>query len=150
MPAGKVTLAFDYDAAFGDSPSGLYRVKVGDDFYSYRAVMSAIYAPRLAAIGFDPAVGAHKADDLDRQKLRQDLVRPVALQARDEAVRAKLLSAGQAYLAGDMQAVDDAFLAPALLLTVQSGGLALAKSILDKALNSQNSVFCARPSELGC
>ena len=28
LPAGPVTLAFDYDAAFGDSPSGMYHIKV--------------------------------------------------------------------------------------------------------------------------
>ena len=33
VPAGAVTLAFDYDAAFGDGPAGLYRIKVGDDWY---------------------------------------------------------------------------------------------------------------------
>ncbi|WP_213980745.1 M1 family metallopeptidase [Sphingomonas sp. dw_22] len=35
VPAGKLTLKFDYDAAFGDGPSGLYRIKVGDDWYSW-------------------------------------------------------------------------------------------------------------------
>jgi hypothetical protein len=33
--------------------------------------MESIYAPRLAAIGFDPAFGAYASDDPDRQKLRQ-------------------------------------------------------------------------------
>lgn len=33
LAAGKVTLAFDYDAAFGDGPAGLYHIKVGDDWY---------------------------------------------------------------------------------------------------------------------
>jgi len=32
---GKMTLVFDYDGAFGDNPSGLYRIKVGDDWYSW-------------------------------------------------------------------------------------------------------------------
>ena len=35
VPAGKLTLAFDYDAPFGNTPSGLYRIKVGDDWYSW-------------------------------------------------------------------------------------------------------------------
>ncbi len=33
LPAGTVTLVFDYDAAFSDGPSGLFRVKVGDEWY---------------------------------------------------------------------------------------------------------------------
>ena len=35
LPAGPATFAFDYDAAFNDSPAGLFRVKVGDDWYSW-------------------------------------------------------------------------------------------------------------------
>ena len=35
LPAGRVTLAFEYDAAFNDSPAGLFRVKVGEDWYGW-------------------------------------------------------------------------------------------------------------------
>jgi hypothetical protein len=35
VAAGKVTLKFDYDAAFGDGPSGLYRIKVDGTYYSW-------------------------------------------------------------------------------------------------------------------
>ena len=35
LPAGGVTLAFDYDAAFGEGPSGLFRAKVGEDWYAW-------------------------------------------------------------------------------------------------------------------
>lgn len=35
LPAGPVTFAFDYDAAFSDGPSGMFRVRVGDDWYSW-------------------------------------------------------------------------------------------------------------------
>jgi aminopeptidase N len=35
LPAGKLTLKFDYDAAFGSSPSGMYRIKVENDWYSW-------------------------------------------------------------------------------------------------------------------
>jgi aminopeptidase N len=35
LPAGPVTLSFDYDAAFNDSPVGMFRTKVGDDWYSW-------------------------------------------------------------------------------------------------------------------
>ena len=33
--SGNATLAFDYDAAFGDGPAGLYHIKVGDDWYAW-------------------------------------------------------------------------------------------------------------------
>ena len=35
LPAGAVTLQFDYDGAFGENASGLYRVKVKDKWYSW-------------------------------------------------------------------------------------------------------------------
>jgi aminopeptidase N len=35
LPAGPVTFAFAYDAAFGDGPAGMFRVKVGSDWYSW-------------------------------------------------------------------------------------------------------------------
>jgi len=35
LPAGPATLAFAYDAAFNDGPSGLFRVKVGGDWYAW-------------------------------------------------------------------------------------------------------------------
>ncbi|RVU05131.1 M1 family peptidase [Novosphingobium umbonatum] len=35
LPAGVATFAFDYDAAFSDGPAGLFRVKVGDAWYSW-------------------------------------------------------------------------------------------------------------------
>jgi aminopeptidase N len=35
LPAGPVTFTFDYDAEFASGPAGLFRVKVGDDWYSW-------------------------------------------------------------------------------------------------------------------
>ena len=35
LPAGPVTFTFDYDAPFESSPAGMFRVKVGDDWYSW-------------------------------------------------------------------------------------------------------------------
>ena len=35
LPAGPATLAFDYDAPFGDSPSGMYHIKVADRWYAW-------------------------------------------------------------------------------------------------------------------
>ncbi|MDO6414748.1 M1 family metallopeptidase [Sphingomonas sp. BIUV-7] len=110
----------------------------------YRRLISTIYGPMLAQIGFDPAAGAHKSDDPDRQKLRQDLVRMLALTAQDADVRAKLLAASDAYFAGNMQAIDQAFLAPMLALTVQKGGLPAAKTMLERALTSEDAVFRPR------
>ena len=40
LQAGRMTLKFDYDAAFGDGPSGIYRIKVGEDWYSWSQFQS--------------------------------------------------------------------------------------------------------------
>ena len=40
LPAGKATLLFDYDAPFGDSPAGLYRIKVADQWYAWTQFQS--------------------------------------------------------------------------------------------------------------
>lgn len=40
LPAGTVTLLFDYDAAFADGPSGMFHVRVGKDWYSWTQFQS--------------------------------------------------------------------------------------------------------------
>ncbi|MEO6717082.1 MAG: M1 family metallopeptidase, partial [Novosphingobium sp.] len=35
LPAGPVRFSFEYDAAYSESPSGLFRVKVGEDWYGW-------------------------------------------------------------------------------------------------------------------
>ncbi|WP_374942654.1 M1 family metallopeptidase [Sphingomonas sp.] len=114
---------------------------------AYRALMDRIYAPRLAALGFDPALGAHAADTPDRQALRQELVGLVGEEARDAGVRAKLIAAGKAYLAGNTRALDQAFLGDALVMVVEDGGLPAARMLVERALSSQDAVF--RRSALG-
>lgn len=113
----------------------------------YRRLMDGLYAPKLAAMGLDPAAGAYATEDPDRQKLRQDLVALVVSEAGDPAASARLVTAAKAYLAGDAKALDQGYLRAGFSAYVKAGGLPAAKALLDKALSSEDAVF--RGSALG-
>jgi aminopeptidase N len=114
---------------------------------AYRRLMDSIYAPRLAAIGFDPAAGAHGGDAPDKQKLRQGLVGYVVEEGHDAAVSATLEAAAEKYLAGDKQAIDQAYLGVGLETLVVKGGLPAAKKLVEVALASEDPTL--RRSALG-
>jgi len=111
-----------------------------DALPAYRRLLVSVYGPKLAAMGFDPAAGAHAGDTPERQQLRQTLV-SLMTEARDPAVSAKLEAAGTRYLAGDKQAVDQAYLAEALAQVVAKGGMTAAKRLVEIALTSEDPVL---------
>lgn len=112
-----------------------------DALPAYRKLMGALYGPRLQALGFDPSAGAYANDAPDRQQLRQELVSLVAGEADDPAVAARLATAAGRYLAGDHQALDQAFLGLAFSAYVKTGGVQAARGLADKALSSEDTVF---------
>ena len=114
---------------------------------AFRSLIASIYGPRLAGIGFDPKFGAHASDTPDQQRLRQQLVGLMAFDAHDPAVRAKLKAAGDAFLAGDKQAVDPAFRGAALAVVAEDGNLATAQAMIEKGLSSEDADV--RQAELG-
>ena len=97
-----------------------------------------MYGPRLASIGFDPKLGAQAQDTPEQQQLRQRLVGFMAFQAHDPAVRAKLQAAAEAYLGGDTKALDPAFLGTGLAVLAENGGLAVAQTLIEKGLSSED------------
>lgn len=107
----------------------------------YRRMMRRLYGPKLAAIGFNPATGAQASDPPDLQKQRQQLVDLVAIEGRDPAVRAKLITAAKRFLDGDAQALDQAFRPIALTAYAEDGGLPAAKALVEKALASEDALF---------
>ncbi|WP_174296396.1 M1 family metallopeptidase [Sphingomonas bacterium] len=108
---------------------------------AYRALVAAIYAPRLASLGGDLKAGAYAADAPDRQKLRQELLSLLAGEAQDAALRARMAVAANAYLAGDRTALDPAIVAPALGVVLEQGGLPASRTMMARALASEDASF---------
>jgi aminopeptidase N len=104
----------------------------------YRKVMQAIYAPRLAALGFDLKAGAYKNDPAEKQSLRTSLVSIVGLEARSPDVRAKLVAAADAFINGDSQALDPAFRPAALAAAVQERGAPFMTKLRDMMVKSDD------------
>ena len=104
----------------------------------YQAFVRSVYGSRLQAIGFDPRVGAHAQEPPDRQKLRVDLLRFVALEGRDGAVRRRLSEAAAAFLRGDLAALDPALYDVALQAYVQDGDLATTQALFERALSTED------------
>jgi aminopeptidase N len=111
-----------------------------------RRLVSEVRGPQLARLGFDPRAGAHAADDPDTQQRRVALVAELADTAEDAALNAKLAGAVDALLAGDAQALDAAFYGSAFKAWLKPHGLAGAKTLMEKALSSEDPVL--RPALL--
>jgi hypothetical protein len=105
---------------------------------AYRKLISAIYAPRLQAIGFDPAQTALPGDTPDRQKLRAELVGLIADEGDEPMMNARLERAAEAYVGGDRKALAPAYLGTGLALYVGRTGQAGAKRLVELALTSED------------
>jgi hypothetical protein len=101
---------------------------------AYRKLLRDLYAPKLAGLGFDPTAGAYAAESADQRKRRMDLLAIVGGAGRDPAIRARLIAALDAYLAGDAKALDPAFAVPAIAMATEERGLPFAKTIAEAAL----------------
>ncbi|WP_448664172.1 M1 family metallopeptidase [Sphingomonas sp. CJ20] len=101
---------------------------------AYRALIGALYAPALAKLGFDPAASVYAKEDRETRKLRADLVQILADTGHDAALRTKLATALDAYIAGDAKALDPRFATLAVSTTVGDRGVPFAKAIAEKAL----------------
>jgi aminopeptidase N len=107
---------------------------------AYRALIASIYAPKLAALGFDPKAGVYSAEDPDRQKLRSDIVSLLSDTAQDKDVRAKLAKAAAAYIGGDKDALDQSLLDEGFGAYV-AGGENAVSILFEKAAGSDDSQF---------
>ncbi len=113
---------------------------------SLRAFSAQLVRPMLAQYGFDPRQGAYAAEPAERVQRRVQIVGRLAGGAHDPVLRKQLADAATAYLAGDTKALDSMWFGNAFDALVDAGGMPTAKSLLEKALTSQDPVF--RPQAL--
>lgn len=90
------------------------RMGSAEDREAVRLFVRRLAAPRLEALGLDPARGAHAAEPAARQQLRQALVRLAVETGRAEAPSLQLAEAARRAVAGDTRALDPAFRVPGL------------------------------------
>lgn len=107
----------------------------------YRKLMGSIYGSRLTALGDDVTAGTYAGEPAQRRALRESVLPLVALEARDPALRAKLLAAAIVYLGGDARALDPSFRAVALQVAVQDGDVSVLARLKDALLKSSDPLF---------
>ena len=140
--------------ALAPHPERLAALYLGDRLYglrstmltesqipAYRRIMAKLYAPRLAAIGFDPKQAMAPGEAAATVSLRESLVPLVALEARDPAIRKQLVAGAEALIAGDMTAVAPVFRGTALAVGVQEGGRGFIDRLWPVLLKSSDPLF---------
>ena len=114
---------------------------------AYRKFVDRTYQPIAARLGFDPRTAAYAGEASERSQARQQAIAMLASVAKDVPLRAKLSAAAAAFIGGDETALDAAWYGEAFDPWLDAGGPAAAKTLLEKALSSQDAVF--RPAALG-
>ncbi len=111
------------------------------DRLAYGRFVAALFRPRLAELGLNPAPGAYAAEGNERRALRRVLATYMALTARDPATRATLARAGRASLAGNAAALDPDYRGLALTIAVQDGGATVVQTVFDRMVASNDPLF---------
>lgn len=114
---------------------------------AYRAFVDRTYRPILDQLGLDLRAGAYAGEPSERSQRRQQAVGALVDVAKDAALRARLAAAAGAYVGGDVKALDAAWYGDGLDPWLEAGGQAAARTLLERALASQDPVF--RPAALG-
>jgi hypothetical protein len=143
--------------ALAPHPERLAALYLGDKLYglrstllteaqipAYRRIMARLYAPRLAAIGFDPKQAMVPGEAAASVSLREALLPIVALEARDPAIRKQLAAGADALVAGDATAVAPVFRGTALAVGVQEGGRGFVDRLWPVLLKSNDPLFRAQ------
>jgi aminopeptidase N len=113
---------------------------------AYRGFTDKTYRPILDELGLDLRAGTYAGEPSERSQRRQQAVGMLVDVAKDAPLRTRLAAAAAAYVGGDAKSLDAAWYGDALDPWLEAGGAPAAKSLLERALASQDPVF--RPAAL--
>jgi hypothetical protein len=105
-----------------------------------RKVIAAVYEPKLAQLGLDPANGAYAKESLERSEMRARVVSLLAEGAKSPDVRKILDRAARDYLSGNHNALDVSYLDVALQVHAQEGGPQVAKAMFAGVIDSDDAI----------
>ena len=127
---------------------GTLRHALLDDRYTpeFRALIDGLYAPRMRTLGVAPDTVADISNPAATARLRRQVVTAMALSARDTAIRRQLASMIKNYLGKDndhinKEALSPDLVNPALAVTVEDSDTGFARRLLDRGLDSTDTVF---------
>lgn len=118
-------------------------VLTADELPGYQRIMGSIYGLRLTELGINVKRGAYAAEPAHTQLLRQSLVRLVALEARDRALRLRLANAAQSSLDGARDALDTGFRRTAFSVAAQDRGVPFMRQLKEALVKSRDPQFRA-------
>lgn len=113
---------------------------------SWRRFVWRIYRPLADRFGLDPRAGAYANEDSEIAQRRVQVIERLALIGRDAPTRTRLAKAADAFMAGDVAALDPAWFGIAFDIRLGDGEVLAARALMDKALASEDPVF--RPTAL--
>jgi len=131
-----------------DSLQSLFASGMMDDAAKagYRRFLTGLFKPQLKALGLDLRAGVYAGEDPEKSERRTQVVRRLAGTARLPELRQQLGDAARTFLGGNAEALDPSWMGTGFAVVIEEGGIEAAKSLIDKALASQDPIF--RPSAI--
>ncbi|TCM16990.1 aminopeptidase N [Novosphingobium sp. PhB165] len=112
----------------------------------FNVVRERLYVPLLKEFGFDPRAGVYAGEAPAHSQRRVQVVEALLATSRGGKLRDQLAQAMEAYLGGDSAALDPAWMDHALDVYLFQQGAPAARTLVEKALTSEDPVF--RPAAL--
>lgn len=112
----------------------------------FKSLIDRLYASHFKVLGFTPDTAADKRNPTTTARLRQRIVAAMAGEARDPAIRKHLVELINNYLGKDNDSINRDAISPdlvtqAMTVAVEDSDVNFARQLLDKGLNSTDTIF---------